>query len=390
VRALFGFHLPTRIEAGNGLLKEVGVMTREVAGGKRALLVTDPGIRRAGLAEEAWSSLRREGFDCCWFDRVEPNPKDLDCQEGGEAARQFGADVIVAVGGGSVLDSAKVIALIQTHGGVIRDYEGKGKVAREVTPVVAIPTTAGTGSEVTRSSVITDTARQFKMTVKDVRLAPKLALVDPETTFTLPAGITASTGMDALVHAIEAYTCRLANPMSDAVALAAMEKIYPSLRTVVSDGDNKKARYNMMIGSLLAGVAFSHSDVAAVHCMAEALGGLYDTPHGVANSIFLPVVTAFNAQADPARHARVAAACGLSVAGLCDQDAAKLLVMELQKLAADIGIPTLKSLSRVSPADFQRLAASSLQNGSTPSNCREITGEDYLRLFEESYEKGGS
>lgn len=384
MKDLFGFHLPTRIEFGNGLLSRAGSLTREVAGGGRVLLVTDPGVRGIGLADKIIRSLNAEGFECLVFDGVNPNPRDVDCEKGGEAARDFGADAIVAVGGGSVLDAAKAVALLHTHGGRIRDYEGRGKVVREVTSIVAIPTTAGTGSEVTRSAVITDTERSFKMTVKDVKLAPKLAIVDPETTYGLPAALTASTGMDALVHALEAYTCREANPMSDMLALAAMEKIFPSLRQAVTEG-TRQARYDMMLGSLLAGIAFSHSDVAAVHCMAEALGGLYDTPHGVANSMFFPIITAYNASADPAKHARAAAACGLPVAGLAPEEAAALLVEELGAMAGDIGIPAFSSLSGVNPGDFGQLAESSWRNGSTPSNCREITREEYLRLFRECY-----
>jgi alcohol dehydrogenase len=381
----FGFHLPTRIEFGNGIFSQLGTLTQSVATGKRALLVTDPGLRKVGLADAALNLLREAGMEVECFDQVEPNPKDRDCEAGGRAAREFGADVIVAVGGGSVLDSAKAIALLQTHDGRIHDYQGRGKVVNEVTPIVAVPTTAGTGSEVTRSAVITDTEQKFKMTVKDVKMAPRLAVVDPEITFALPASITASTGMDAFVHAIEAYTCRLANPISDALALSAMEKIFPALRTAVQDGRNEAARTDMMMGSLLAGMAFSHADVAAVHCMAEALGGLYDTPHGVANSMFLPIVTAYNASADPAKHAKAASVCGLPTQGLSDEEAAALLVEELAKLARDINIPTFGSMTYVNPADFPALADASFRNGSTPSNCREITRDDYLRLFEENY-----
>ncbi len=383
----FGFHLPTVIEAGSGLIHAAGPLIQKTIGGKRALIVTDPGVRRAGLADAVRASLEKEGIVCEWFDQVEPNPKDRDVEAGGEAAKLFAADLIVAVGGGSVLDSAKAIALLHTHGGRIRDYEGRGKVVRDVTPVAAIPTTAGTGSEVTRGAVITDSSRKFKMTVKDVKLAPRLAIVDPETTYALPAAITASTGMDAFVHAIEAYTCKLANPLSDAMAEAAMNLIYRSLRTAVFDGGNKQARYDMMIGSLLAGIAFSHADVAAVHCMAEALGGLYDTPHGVANSIFLPVVTEYNIPANPAKHARAAAVCGLPVSGLTDEEAASLLVDALYRLSRDIGIPMLRSLGYVDPNDFADLAESAYRNGSTPSNCREIGKDGYLGLFRRCFDQ---
>lgn len=396
----FAFHLPTRIHVGEGLLSETGRLTRGLFGRpgagdagrpvatRRALLVTDPGVRRAGLTDLVRQSLEEAGFVCECFDGIEPNPKDRDCEAGAAVARVFGPEVIVAVGGGSVLDAAKVIALLNTHPGRVGDYEGRGKVTGEVTPLVAIPTTAGTGSEVTRSAVITDTVRNFKFTVKDVRLAPALAVVDPLTTHALPRDITASTGMDALVHAVEAYTSRPANPMSDTLAAAAMERIFPALRAVVADGRNHLARYDMMVGSTLAGLAFSHSDVGAVHCLAEALGGLYDTPHGVANSIFFPAVTAFNAQADPAKHARAAAACGLPVAGLSPEEATTALVEAIRDLARDIGIPAFASLPRVRPADFDRLAEASFANGSTPSNCRPITQEDYLRLLGESWAVG--
>lgn len=417
-RPEFSFHLPTRIEFGDGRVVQVGTLTAELVAGRRALVITDPGLARVGVATAVERSLAAEGFTVERFDGVRPNPKDTDCETGGEAARAFAADVIVAVGGGSVLDSAKAIALLQTHGGLIRDYEGRGKVRREVTPIVAIPTTAGTGSEVTRSAVITDTARRFKMTVKDVRLAPRMAVVDPETTHALPVKLTASTGMDALVHAVEAYTCRAANPMSDELATAAMRRIFPALRPVVraaaaggakdgsagtggaNDGGatgtgvgsrgalsepDRAARRDLMFGSLLAGLAFSHSDVGSVHCLAEALGGLYDTPHGVANSMFFPVVTAFNAKAAPERHAQAAAACGLAVSGLAPGEAAALFVSELARLASDIGIPAFRD-SGADPADFERLAEASFQNGSTPDNCRPVTREDYLRLLRRAWE----
>lgn len=381
----FGFNLPTRIECGNGLLQMVGKAARELQTGGKVFVITDPGVQKAGLVTTVLLALEKEDFECQVYNQVKPNPKDYDCEAGGREARSFGADLIVAVGGGSVLDSAKAIALLQTHDGKLKDYEGKGKVKQALMPILAIPTTAGTGSEVTRSAVITDTERKFKMTVKDLLLAPRLALIDPETTYTLPASLTASTGMDALVHAIEAYTCREANPIADALALAAVEKIYPALPAAVRDGDNRQARDDLMIGSLMAGIAFSHADVAAVHCMAEAIGGLYDTPHGAANSIFLPIVTAFNSGADLQKHARLAASCGLPVSHLSPQQASDLLVEKLAELAQEIGIPLFKNIPGVNPDDFERLAAASAINGSTPSNCRQISESDYLDLFRAAY-----
>ncbi|MFO7952287.1 MAG: iron-containing alcohol dehydrogenase [Bacillota bacterium] len=385
----FGFHLPTRIEYAAGLIEESGKQISQLTKGREVLVVTDRGVKETGICDRIINSLHKEGFSATVFEQVEPNPKDKDCEKGSEMARQLGADLIVAVGGGSVIDSAKAIALLQTRQGPLSSHAGANKITGAITPLAAVPTTAGTGSEVTRSAVITDTKRKIKMTIKDVALAPKLALVDPETTYSLPAGLTASTGMDALVHAIEAYTCRQANPLSDALALAAIEKIYPALPVAVRDGSNKLARNDLMSGSLMAGLAFSHADVGAVHCMAEAIGSLYDTPHGVANSMFLPVVTAFNARFDPERHARVASICGLAVNNLTAEKKALLLVEKLKQLSAEINIPEFASLSQANPADFEYLAEISAANGSSLSNCRPIKKSDYLKLFQDCYNRRG-
>jgi len=387
VQHRFGFHLPTRIEFGHGLLIRLGELVISIARGKKVFIVTDAGIEKAGLLSPVLSSLEKENFSYLIFNRVKPNPRDMDCEIGGEEAKSFGADLIVALGGGSVIDSAKAIALLHSHGGPLKAFEGKGKVTEPVIPIVAVPTTAGTGSEVTRSAVITDIKRKFKMTVKDIMLAPKLAIVDPETTYSLPAELTASTGMDAFVHALEAYTCRESNPFADIFALAAIEKIYPALLPAVEKND-RSARDDLMLGSLLAGLAFSHADVAAVHCMAEAVGGLYDIPHGVANSIFLPYVTSFNFLADPVKHAKVAETCGLPVKNMEDRAAAELLITDLKKLSRKIGIPAFSSFKDIVPADFPRLAEASVINGSTSSNCREIKEKDYLDLFQAAYDEG--
>lgn len=381
----FSFHIPTRVEIGEGCVAELGKLAQTLTAGKKVLFVTDSELCRLGLAETAMRSLSSAGFECTLFTRVKPNPRDTDCLEGAGLARKIRADLIVALGGGSVIDSAKAIALLQTHGDDLRKYVQRGTINRPVTPIIAIPTTAGTGSEVTRSAVITDTASSRKLTVKDIRLAPRLALVDPSLTYSLPPGLTASTGMDALVHAIEAYTCRLANPFSDLFALEAMKRIFPWLPVAVRDGANKAARQQMMIGSLFAGIAFSHADVAAVHCMAEAVGGLYDTPHGVANSIFLPVVSRLNAEAEPARYAECAKACGLDVEGLPAAEAAQVFVAELVKLSRLVGIPSFSDLPGVQSSDFELLAEMAYLNGSTPSNSRVIRKEDYLELFREAY-----
>lgn len=382
----YSFFLPTRIEFGVGVVKDIATLLRQVSGGSKIFLVTDSGLINSGLVEPIVNTLKKYNYLVEIFDRVQPNPKDIDCNIGAEIIRTFGADIVLAVGGGSVIDSAKAIALLHTHDGCITQYEGRDCARRKVTPIVAIPTTAGTGSEVTRSSVITDTKRNFKFSLKDVEMAPKLAIVDPELTYELPKKLTASTGMDALVHAIEAYTCKVATPFSDTWAKEAMRLIFPNLREAVQNG-TKESRDKLMIGSTMAGVAFSHADVAAVHCLAEALGGLYDTPHGVANSIFLPVVTEFNTPVNPERHAEAARLCGIKTEGLSPFDAASLFVSELRQLSKDIDIPTLKEIPCAREADFEQLAEASFINGSTPDNCRDITKSDYLDILHKTWKE---
>lgn len=381
------FKLPTIIRAGNGEFKKAGTYLKEVLEGKRIFIVTDSGIEQTGFVKQAIQMLEHQGFEIGTFNKVRPNPRDIDCKLGGEEARNFRADAILAIGGGSVIDSAKVIAILQCLGGEPQDYAGRDNVIKKVTPIIVVPTTAGTGAEVTRSSVITDTAKKIKFTIKDVNIAPVLAIVDPELTYGLPAHLTASTGMDALVHAIEAFTCKLSNPISDGLALQAMKHIYPYLRTAVNNGNDLEARYNLMVGSTIAGMAFSHADVASVHCMAEAIGGLYDTPHGVANSMFLPYIVEYNAVTNLEKHATIARTIGIASPNNSDQDASALLVKEMKQLAEDLSIPTFSSLPEVNENDFEYLAESSFLNGSTPSNAREITKEDYLELFKIAYSK---
>jgi len=251
-------------------------------------------------------------------------------------------------------------------------------------PIICIPTTAGTGSEVTFFSVITDTKRKYKMSILDYQIGPALALLDPDITASLPASIAASTGMDALTHAIEAYTCRLANPITDGLALHAIRLIRQNIAAAVLDKE-EKARENMLIASLIAGIAFGNSDIASVHCISEAIGGLYDTPHGVANAIFLPYVFKHNIVADIKRHADVGYALGVDPL-LSPEEAAKAAVEVLFELSEKLSIPKFYEIDRVNPNDFPMLAENSKKNISDPSNAKEMTVEDYLAILREAYE----
>lgn len=371
--APFSFEMPTRIEYGPGSVSSLPAEVERI-GAKKVLVVTDKGVLKAGLVSRVAALLEGAGIAYEVFDAVEPNPKDVNAEAGAVLARRSGAAALVALGGGSPIDCAKAIGVLVAYGAEkVKPFEGKRAVTRPVLPWIAIPTTAGTGSEVTFSSVITDTVHRYKMTVKSPLMAAKVALVDPELTLSVPAPVTAATGVDALTHAVEAYTVNCSEPLSDAAAVRAVELIAGSLRTAVRNGNDLEARSAMMLGSLLAGIAFSHSDVGSVHCMAEALGGVYDLPHGVCNAILLPFVMEYNMDYCSGRYAAVAAVMG---AGSRAEDA----VAAVKSLCADVGLPALETLGlRRSDIDF--LAEMSWKNGSTPSNPRPMDKKDYLEVF---------
>ena len=374
----FSFELPTRIEYGVGVASKLGEEVRLLKA-QKVSLITDPGIIKAGLLDKITSILKEEKLLYNVFDGVDPNPKDRNVERGAQVVRSFEADAMVAVGGGSVIDCAKAIGVLVSHDGKrIKDFEGKTAVKKPILPFIAVPTTAGTGSEVTFSAVITDTENNYKMTVRSPFMAAKVALLDPKLTVTVPPHITASTGMDALTHAIEAYTVKVSEPISDALALYAIELITNNLVNAVKNGENINARACMLVGSLLAGMAFSHSDVGSVHCMAEALGGVYDAPHGVCNAVLLPYVMEYNAEFCLERYARIAQAMG-EIFDTMEEGAMKA-VERVKKLSVDVGLPSFKSL-RVKEEDLEKLADMAAKNISTKSNPREMTKDDYLTLF---------
>jgi len=254
----FSFTLPTKIVYGPGCLKSLSDEMKTF-GGKRPIIVTDKGVRNAGILDKITKILNKDSIEYIIYDGVEANPKDVNAEEGARIAREFGTDSIIAVGGGSPIDCAKSVGVLLAHNAdKIKKYEGKTAATEPLPLLITIPTTSGTGSELTFSSVITDTANNYKMTVKSQYTAAKVAICDPELTLSLPSHITASTGMDALTHAIEAYTATCAEPISDAVALYAVELIYNNLLTAVNEMSNLEARSAMLLGSMLAGIAFSH------------------------------------------------------------------------------------------------------------------------------------
>lgn len=381
----YSYFCPTRIEMGTGKSLELSAILQSLSLGSSILLVSDPGVIRAGLVAPIQSALEADGFSVTLFDALSQNPRDTECLAGAALFRETSAELVVAVGGGSAMDTGKAIALIGKNGGTPAEYADGHLPYHNIAPIVCVPTTAGTGSEVTRSAVITEAATHRKMTLKHAALRPTLAVLDPALTYSVPPAVTAATGVDALVHAIEGYTCRLTHPISQAFGAQAMRKIVTALPMAYQDGHDEQARYEMLEGSLLAGLCFGSADVAAVHCLAEALGGLYDTPHGVANAVFLPHVLRFNAQENIALHARLARYMSFASDADPDELACEKLIAGIETWTAQLNIPKLRDLPGVRDEDFSRIVELSVRNGSTPSNVRTVTAEDYLRILQEAY-----
>jgi len=379
----FQFLLSAKILMERGLRQKTGEHLAAL-GLNKVLLVTDPGVKSAGLLEPVYASLQQAQITFAEIADVKANPRAEHINQAAARFRGQGFDGLLAVGGGSAMDAAKALAVLLTHEGKIEDYQGAFTLKRPAMPVVAMPTTAGTGSEVTFFSVITDTRQQSKITLWDERIGPVLALLDPDITASLPAAVAAATGVDALTHAIEAYTGKLANPISDGLALHAIRLIAQNLQAAVLEADNANAREQMLIASLMAGMAFGNADIASVHCISESIGGLYDTPHGVGNAIFLPFVFAHNQDADIKRHADVAYALGIDPT-LPAERAAQAAVDWLFALNRTLGIPRFADLPNVREADFLLIAQKSKNNISDSSNIQPMTVESYLSILQAAW-----
>ena len=380
----FEFLFPTKVIYGEGTLNQLGEILRQF-GKEKVFIVTDKGVRAAGLVDLVTGVLNREGFDqIAIYDNVEPNPRTEGVNQGAEAAKEFGAEILIGLGGGSPIDTAKGIGVLMTNPGIIEDYEGFFKVPNELPPFITIPTTVGTGSEVTEWAVITDLKRMFKMSVADTKLYPHAAVLDPVMVAGLPSRIVASTGMDALSHAIEAYTCKIATPVADAMALYAIELMGKNIRAAVYAGDYE-AKANMQLGAMLAGIAISQTDVAGVHCMGEALGGMYDTPHGIANASVLPYMMDFCAVSDTAKYARIAKALGVDTRDMTERKAAAAAAVAVKELNDDMLIPNLKEAG-AKKEDFPELSEKAEKNMSNGDNPRDAKAEDYYKLFVKAYE----
>jgi choline dehydrogenase len=376
--------VPTRLVHGPGALARISETLREL-GVTRPLLVTDPGVTAAGLADRALEHLE----NAVVFGEVRPNP-DIELIDQGAALYEAeGCDGLVGLGGGSSMDTAKSIGVVAEHGGSILDYEyGRTPLSRRVPPLVAVPTTAGTGSEVTLWAVVTDHARKIKFNVGGSPLiGAHVALIDPELMLGLPPAVTAATGMDALSHAIECYTCDYHQPFNDAVALHAIELVGRWLRRAVEDGSDLEARTHMAHAATLGGLAYGTESAGAAHAMSQSAGGVHDCPHGALTARVLGPVMEYNAPADPERHARIAQALGVDTSGLAPIDAALAGVEELYRLTDDVGIPTMEALG-FSEEEIPMLARIAFEDPQTIGNARDVEISDYEDIYRNAFSRG--
>jgi len=374
------FFIPSENMIGAGCLADAVNVVRG-KGFRRALVVTDKPLNRLGVVDHVVGLLHEAGIEASVFDGTKPNPTIGNVEEGLAMLQADHCDFVISLGGGSPHDCAKGIALCATNGGRIADYEGVDRSAQPQLPLVAINTTAGTASEMTRFCIITDEARHVKMAIVDRHVTPVLSVNDAALMAGMPKGLTAATGMDALTHAVEAYVSTAATPITDACAIKAIELISANLRLAVRDGTDKAARENMAYAQFLAGMAFNNASLGYVHAMAHQLGGFYDLPHGVCNAVLLPHVQAYNKQVAARRLADIARAMGEKTDGLGDEAAADLCLLAIRQLSADIGIPHGLSQLGVQAKDFPTLATNALKDACGLTNPIQASHEEISAIF---------
>lgn len=379
------YFLPTRNVFGEGAVKEAGKLMKSLDG-THPMIVTDAFLAKSGMADDLKKILEDAGLPTFIFGGAEPNPTDKNVVAGVKAFQEQGCDCIISLGGGSSHDCAKAIGLIAANGGEIYDYEGIDISKNKMVPLMAVNTTAGTASEITRFCIITDTRRKVKMAILDWRVTPQIAINAPALMKGMPPRLTAATGMDALTHAIEAYVSSAANPLTDAAALQAINMIQKYLPKAVANGDYLYARDKMAYGQYLAGIAFNNASLGYVHAMAHQLGGFYNLPHGVCNAILLPYVCEFNLISNLNRFRDIAKAMGEIIDGLSTNEAADKGIAAIRRLSREVGIPrTLKELG-VQPEDFELMAENALKDACALTSPRKYTKGEVVELYRRAYE----
>jgi alcohol dehydrogenase class IV len=378
---------PRLMQIGGGALAELtGVLSR--LGLSRPLIVTDPWIARCGILDRATALLGKAQIPWAVFSDTVSDPTTDVIETGTARFREGDFDSLIAIGGGSPIDTAKGMSVLYANGGQMRDYKVPNDIPKAGPPIIAIPTTAGTGSETTRFTVVTDTETDEKMLIAGLACCPTAAIVDYELTLTMPLRLTADTGIDSLTHAIEAYVSRRANPYTDGLAKNAMGLIARNIRTTCGEPDNRAAREAMMLGATTAGMAFSNASVALVHGMSRPIGAFFHVPHGLSNAMLLPEITAYSAPAALERYADCARAMGVAEEGEGSQAAVARLLDELRRLNEDLQVPSPKAYG-IDPARYEELlptmASQALASGSPANNPRVPTADEIIDLYRRVY-----
>jgi len=373
--------LPT-VKAGVGSIQEIKKVLAEL-NAKKVLIVTDKGIIAAGLYDRLKAVLADADVESICIDEVKPDPSIQLVDDIATKARLEKVDAVIGIGGGSSIDSAKVAAALSKSVGSIRDYMGVGLLKSPGLPIIAIPTTAGTGSEVTYLSILSDLEHETKKAFGSHHIIPKYAILDPELTIGLPKGITAATGIDALCHAVESYTSKNANTYTDTLALKAVELIGSNLLTAYNDPKNTEARMNMLLGSYLAGISFANAGVTAVHAFAYPLGGMFHVPHGMANSLMLPTIIKYNASSKKGRFATIAS----KLTGKKDATW-QMCIEEIERLSKDLNMPKNLREYGIPESAIQPMSISVMdQTRLLVNNPREITQKDAFEIYTEAFSR---
>ena len=381
----FRYSGPSDILFGVDVHRELGAKIGEL-NGNRVFVITDPGVAKVGILEKVLKVIRDKGIATGFYDGVVPEPPIESVQEIASKVRQGGFDLVIGLGGGSPMDVAKVVSVLQSNDDPIESMVGTGNVRNRGLPTITIPTTAGTGSEVTQIAIFTFEKEQTKKGIVSPFLFASAAVVDPVFTYDLPSHITARTGMDALVHAIEAYLSLKANPMSDMYALEAIGVISKYIRKAVHNGEDIEARYFMSLGSLQAGLAFSNSSTAAVHALAYPLGGTFHIPHGLSNTLMLKSVMEYSFSGNLARYADIAAAMGENIDGFSEREAALRSIEGVENLAIDLGVPTkLREMGIPREAIPKMAEDASRQTRLILQNPRRLGVEDIEKIYHNAW-----
>lgn len=377
--------LAPEIVYGKGAMQLAGRHAGNL-GATKVLIVTDPGVQKAGWVPKVEYSLRESDIPFAVFMDITPNPKDYEVMAGADVCRSEGCDLIIAVGGGSPMDCAKGIGVVMGNPGHILDFEGVDEVPNPGPPLIFIPTTAGTSADVSQFAIVTDTARKLKIAIVSKMVIPDIALVDPETTLTMSPELTAATGMDTLCHAFEAYVSTAASPLTDMAALSAVRLVSENLLEVYHAPENLIFRDNMMMASLMAGLAFSNASLGLVHAMAHSLGGAFNLPHGECNAILLEKVVAFNYTEASDKYDQLAAALEMDIEKYPAEERASALSAGIAGLRKQLGISTRLADLGISPTDIPRLAGHALNDPCLATNPRSVNIESIEAIYREIYQ----